>query len=253
MQIRPVLMVFAALAGSTPLVATAADGTQPAPITGVIELFTSQGCSSCPPADALLKSYIGRDGVLALSFNVDYWDNLGWKDTLASPKFSQRQRAYAHTRGDGQVYTPQAVVNGAAHIVGSDRGGIDSAIRTTAAQIKQLHVALGVSAEGDGIEIAAPARGAGVPVTEATLWLVKFTPEVEVAIHRGENSGRTIAYHNVVREFASVGHWTGDAGSTRVERAALTGCTPGTCAILLQQGQTGAIIGAAWVPGISGI
>ena len=94
----------------------------------MLELFTSQGCSSCPPADALLKSYGDSDEVIALSLPVDYWDYLGWKDTLASSKFSERQRAYARRRGDGAVYTPQVIVNGTAHVVGSDREQIERAL-----------------------------------------------------------------------------------------------------------------------------
>jgi len=99
--------------------------------TAVVELFTSQGCSSCPSADALLARLAGRDDVIALSLPVDYWDYLGWKDTLASPRFSERQRAYAHTRADGAIYTPQAVVNGLMHVNGADEGSIKRTIEKT--------------------------------------------------------------------------------------------------------------------------
>ena len=251
---RPTVLatLFGAAAGLLPLSAMAADG-KTGQIKCVLELYTSQGCSSCPPADALLKSYIETEGVLALSFNVDIWDNLGWKDTLANPKFTQRQRAYAQSRGDGQVYTPQTVVNGMAHAVGSDRSAIDAEIKTTEAQTKNMRVALDVTAEGDGIQVGVPAWSvAHAAAVDATMWLVKFTPRVEVAIQRGENSGQKIAYHNVVRELTAVGHWRGAAATTKLAKSALAGCTPGTCAILLQQGGTGSILGAAWVPGISG-
>ena len=254
MRFRLMHLLSAAFVGAMPLPASAADSATPPPITSVVELFTSQGCSSCPPADALMKSYIKQDGVLVLSFNVDYWDNLGWKDTLASPKNSQRQRAYARTRGDGQVYTPQVVINGSTHAVGSDRAGIDAGIKATATKWKGLAVPLIAAAEGDSVVIAAPSADPARAVSdEATLWLVKFTPRVEVAIPRGENSGHTIAYHNVVREFTAVGHWTHAVTTARISHANLTGCTPGTCAIILQQGNTGAILGAVWVPGVSGI
>ena len=252
MRTRLLHLISAMIAGAAATTAQAADGS--APITSVVELYTSQGCSSCPPADKLLQSYIKRDGVLALSFNVDIWDNLGWKDTLASSKYTQRQRAYARTRGDGQVYTPQAIINGTAHAVGSDRAEIDGAIRSTTSAISSLHVALGVTADGSGLAIAAPAQTAArAGAVDATLWLVKFSPRVEVVVQRGENSGHTLAYHNVVRDFTAVGRWTGDAATTKVPQSALTGCTPGTCAILLQKSGTGAILGAVWVPGVSGI
>src|SRR6516165_10211815 len=95
----------------------------------VVELFTSQGCSSCPPADKLLGELAKRDDLLALSLPIDYWDYLGWKDTLASHDFSERQREYAQSRGDGAVYTPQAVINGTDDMVGSDRSAIESAVK----------------------------------------------------------------------------------------------------------------------------
>ena len=237
-----------------------ADGTVPADrkngaqIRSVVELYTSQGCSSCPPADALLRSYVEKDGVLALSFNVDIWDSLGWKDTLASPTFTKRQRAYAQTRGDGQVYTPQTIVNGMMHAVGSDRANIDAEIRQTDAETKSMRVALAVAYDGDGIEVDAPAWPvAKAAAVDATLWLVRFTPLIEVDIRRGENSGSKIAYHNVVREIVDVGHWRGEHVVIKVARTAVADCRPGTCAILLQQGGTGSILGAAWVPGLSGI
>ena len=254
MRFRPLSLLIAVFAGTVHLTSSAAQQPGTGQINCVLELYTSQGCSSCPPADALLKTYTDRSGVLALSFNVDIWDNLGWKDTLASPKYTQRQRAYARTRGDGQVYTPQTVINGMAHAVGSDRAGIEQEIKVTDSKGKGLRVALGVAAETDGLQVNVPAWSiARAAAVDATLWLVKFTPRVEVAIKRGENSGRTVAYHNVVREFTPVGSWMGEAKTTKLARAALAGCTPGTCALLLQQGGTGSILGAAWVPGVSGI
>ena len=104
----------------------------------VLELFTSQGCSSCPPADALLESYTKRDDVIALSVPVDYWDRLGWKDTFASREFTLRQQEYASARGDGQVYTPQIVVSGSAHVVGSSRSSIDDAIAVAKRTLREF-------------------------------------------------------------------------------------------------------------------
>ena len=247
-------LLLAAASGTIPMTAPGAQQKTTGQISCVLELYTSQGCSSCPPADQLLKSYLGRDDVLALSFNVDIWDNLGWKDTLAKPQYTQRQRTYARTRGDGNVYTPQSVVNGVAHAVGSDKAGIDGLIKTTTVQRKSVQVDLAVRADGDGLSVDVPAWSAArATAVDATLWLVKFTPRVEVQIARGENAGRTIAYHNVVRDFRQVGSWMGEAKSTRLTRDVLAGCVPGTCAVLLQQGGTGSILGAAWVPGVAGI
>lgn len=245
--------LLAVLGGVMPLSGPGAQQKGAGQISCVLELYTSQGCSSCPPADQLLKSYLGRDDVLALSFNVDIWDNLGWKDTLAKRQFTDRQRSYARMRGDGNVYTPQTIINGMAHAVGSDKSSIDGFIRTTDTQRKATRVALSARADGDGVAVDAPAWSAArATAVDATLWLVKFTPRVEVQIARGENAGRTIAYHNVVREFRSVGSWMGEAKSLRLTRDVLAGCAPGTCAVLLQQGGTGGILAAAWVPGIGG-
>ena len=242
--------IISLLAVSTP---AAAGQTGRGPISCVIELYTSQGCSSCPPADALMQSYSDREGVLALSFNVDIWDNLGWKDTLASHKFTERQRQYARMRGDGQVYTPQTVINGMAHAVGSDRAAIDGEIKKTEAKISAAHVVMQVKADGGDIEVAVPTwSAAGTAPIDATLWLVKITPSVPVAVARGENAGQTITYHNVVRELTSVGHWMGEANSTRLKHDAVADCKPGTCAVILQQGGTGSVLGAAWVPGVGG-
>lgn len=246
--------LFGALVSTAPVAAGAGEAKTTGQINCVIELYTSQGCSSCPPADALLPTFMDKEGTLALSFNVDIWDSLGWKDTLANPKFTQRQRAYAQSRGDGQVYTPQAIVNGMSHAVGSDKTSIDKEIAITGAQTKNMRVAIGLTADSDGVRIDTPtwsvARAAAV---DATLWLVKFSPRVEVAIQRGENTGRSVVYHNVVRELVSVGHWRGEAATMRMSKAQLTGCKAGTCAVLLQQGGNASILGAAWVPAANGI
>ncbi len=205
----------------------------------VIELFTSQGCSSCPPADKLLGELADRKDVLALSLPVDYWDYIGWKDTLAEPAFSARQRAYAHARGDRAVYTPQAVVNGLVHRVGSDRSAIDQAIRQTDAARPSVEIEAAM--KGDRIVARV---GAGEPHGAASVLLVVFDPTKTVAIKRGENAGRTITYHNVVRKIVRLGRWTGKAES-------FTAPVPpggGHCAVLVQAGtrdEPGAILGAA--------
>ena len=209
----------------------------------VIELFTSQGCSSCPPADALLTSYINRADVVALSMPVDYWDYLGWKDTLASPAFTARQRAYARARGDGAVYTPQVVINGLAHAVGSRQSDIDAAILATVKKLAALAVPLTVITTGGEIVIEAGAA-AGGKAEGATLWLAVIDPAVEVPIQRGENRGRTVAYHNVVRSMTPVGMWHGEAMKVSIDPRTIGRVKGQTCAVLLQQGANGPIIAA---------
>ncbi len=225
---------------------------RPAPtvtqIASVVELFTSQGCSSCPAADALLESYAKRPDVLALSYSVDYWDYLGWKDTLASPKFTQRQRAYAKTRGDGQVYTPQLIVNGGAHMAGSRKADIDRALLKASASDAAQRVTLDAKIENGHLVVDASGLPEGAaPVKDATLWLAVMAPKVEVIVRRGENQGKTLAYHNVVRELTPVGMWSGKPMTVRLERHAVM--QPGTesCAVFLQQGPAGPILAGALV------
>jgi hypothetical protein len=211
----------------------------------VIELFTSQGCSSCPAADALLARLANRDDLIALSLSVDYWDYLGWKDTLASPKFTERQRAYSQVRGDGAIYTPQAVVNGLAHVNGSEEGQIMRALEKTAKTINASHVPIRLSEDNGKLVIEAGLAPPGATAKEATLWLLVIAKDVKVPIGRGENQGKTITYHNVVRDLMPIGIWSGKAMTIQLERH--TFMRPGTerCAVLLQQGRAGAIVGAA--------
>ncbi len=171
---------------------------------GVIELFTSQGCSSCPPADALLAKIARDPDLIALSLPVDYWDRLGWKDTLAKHAFTERQVAYSNVRGDGQVYTPQAVVNGRVHAIGSQRSEIDAAIAGTAAG---LSVPLSVTRAGDDIivSVGAGERGAA----QGKLVLLPVLASADVPIGRGENAKRTVTYTNVVRDILAIADWNG--------------------------------------------
>lgn len=219
-------------------------------VDGVVELFTSQGCSSCPPADTLLGNLVQRPNILAVSFSVDYWDYLGWKDTLASHKFTKRQRSYAKARGDGQVYTPQIVVNGAAHVVGSELSAIEAALRQTRERAGTW-VPLQIHMDGETLRIEA---GEGLSKTAAgtsaaTVWFVTMTRKVEIAVVRGENAGKTLTYSNVARDIVPVGMWTGEAMSIRLDKQTIG--FPGTelCAVILQQGHAGPIIGAAILPG----
>jgi hypothetical protein len=181
----------------------------------VIELFTSQGCSSCPAADKLLGELAGDPSLLAMSLAVDMWDYLGWKDTLALHAHTKRQRAYAQARHDREVYTPQVVVNGAMHVLGSDRNAIDRAIMQT--KKHQALLALPVTVTVSGSDIAVSVPGGSADKGEA--WPCPISKAVTVAIGRGENNGRTITYHNVVRRWIKLGDWTGKAETWTMELA----------------------------------
>jgi hypothetical protein len=211
----------------------------------VIELYTSQGCSSCPPADALLARLADRGEIITLSLSVDYWDYLGWKDTLANPKFTERQRAYAKVRGDGAIYTPQVIVNGLAHVNGSDEGQILRAIEKTGKTVAPQRVPIRLSEDKGKVIIEAGIAPPGIAVKDATLWLAVMSPKVEVPIGRGENKGKKVTYVNVVRELMPIGSWSGKALVVHLERHAVVRPGADRCAVLLQQGHAGPIVGAA--------
>jgi hypothetical protein len=178
---------------------------------------------------------------------IDYWDYLGWKDTLANPKNTARQKAYAHVRGDGQVYTPQAVVNGSVHALGSDKAAIERAIAKSR-QSGAMSLAPLTLAFADGRINLAVAGVDGVP-SSAEAWLCGLTKTATVIIARGENKGRTISYHNVVRRWVKLGDWAGHAGSWSIPSQSLTGDGIDEVAVLLQAGtmeKPKAILGAAF-------
>ncbi len=225
-------------------------------LTGVVELFTSQGCSSCPPADRILTDYVKRDDVLALSWHVDYWNYLGWQDTFSHADFTLRQKRYAAAMGARNIYTPQAVVNGSGHAVGSRKGDIDALL--TGRGASRLTVPISASRAADGLRVTAETAGG-----DATLWIVYYQPEATVAIERGENEGRTIAYHNVVRAVEMAGMMKDGVLDVTLPldamRAKGAGEGASACALLLQISQSsqdgetlalGPIIGAARVGGL---
>lgn len=199
----------------------------------VIELFTSQGCSSCPAADQLLGELAGDPSLVSVSVPVDYWDYLGWKDTLADPRNSARQKAYAHARGDGQVYTPQVVVNGNLHALGSDKAAIELAIAASRKNGAMSLVPTLALAEGR-LNVTVPdATDAHSP---AEVWLFGLVKAATVAIGRGENKGRAITYHNVVRRWVKLGEWTGKANSWSIPVQTLKGTNVDEAAVLVQSG-----------------
>lgn len=176
---------------------------------GVVELFTSQGCNSCPPADAALGRLVQQGDVVALAYHIDYWDYLGWKDTLALHGHTVRQRSYAEARGDREVYTPQVVINGVVHALGSDESAIEKAIAQTRrnAAVLALPVTMAVADGKVTVNIPAAQGEHG----NAEVWLCPVTSKVDVQIGRGENHDRTLTYHNVVRRWVKLGEWNGKA------------------------------------------
>ena len=247
-------LAIVALVGLGPLLVTTEASAQKAAtsaqIKAVYELYTSQGCSSCPAADAVLRRLAKRDDVIALTLPVDIWDYLGWRDTLARPEFTDRQRAYAKSLGDGMVYTPQAVVSGLIHINGSSEDKIERAIDKTAKLFAASRVPISLSAENGRLLIDVAAAPDGVKAEEATVWLAAIAGSVEVPITRGENQGRTIVYSNVVRRLMPIGTWDGTEMIVKLDRHSFMGSGADRCAVLLQQGAGGPIVGAALIDGL---
>ena len=209
-------------------VALAADATHPL----VIELFQSQGCSSCPPANANVLAVASRPDVLALSWEVTYWDYLGWKDTFARQDFTQRQYDYARSLGHDGVFTPQVVVNGRVDGVG--------------AQSDELPALMRQGERGNGgptLSVSGTRAEVGVGSGSGQVVLVRYDPAlVQVAIHRGENAGETLPHRNVVQQVAYLGGWSGQSRSFDLPAPPRAGLRT---AILVQAGRTGPVLAAA--------
>ena len=212
--------------------ARAADAAHPV----VIELFQSQGCSSCPPADANVNALADRPDVLALNFAVTYWDDRGWKDTFAKPEFTARQYAYMAGLNHDEVATPEVVINGRGDVLGVDRRELEAAIHSAGAPAGAT-----LTTSGNMVSIAAGAPGRG----GADVWLVRYDPRVQwVAIRRGENGGKTLPHRDIVRELARLGHWGGEARSFTVSASADPNLMT---AILVQDAHGGPILAATRV------
>lgn len=219
---------------------------------GVVELFTSQGCNSCPPADRLFTELAGEDDIVALAYHVDYWDYLGWRDTLSRKENTERQYDYMRAFSARSVYTPQAVINGRLHVNGASRTAIDGALAKLREAGGGMQVAVKVTRDGDGVVIeagdAAPATS-DVTVNNAHVVIVYFDPPQTIEIGKGENGGRKVTYWNAVSGFQTAGMWHGKA--QRYELPAREIAKKGGCAVLLQavasDGLPGPIIGAAFV------
>ena len=260
-----VLVALAALA-SAATSAFAGDGR-----SVLVELYTSQGCASCPPADALLAKLAKRQGLIAISLPITYWDMLGWKDTLASEANTSRQKAYAAAMGRGGVYTPQIIVDGIKDVVGSRENDVGAAIddaqdaldevsdgdlpagvmalaprRTTA--LMPLSVDIGFTAMPQKLHIAI-AAAPDMPKNKlnATIWMLRLRSAVTVRIGAGENGGRTMTYRNVVSDIKELGRWNGRAVSLDLPRADPKTPPHDGVVVVLQQGGYGRVLGTAYL------
>jgi hypothetical protein len=231
---RHFIKALTALAIALPVMAKAGDDLV------VVELFTSQGCSSCPPADEVLAELATNPGILPLAFHVDYWDYLGWKDELGSAANTDRQRAYAAAWGERMIYTPQAVVNGVDQMVGSNTQAVTSAIM---AHMNQPALAE-VSVTRAGGKLTISGKGLGALEGPIEVLLVRYTPDVSVDILHGENAGSTVRYVNTVTSVTSVGQWNGSGPLAM--KANISGNDE--AAILLQRANMGQVVAAALVP-----
>ena len=239
-RMKPLFVLLVAAAG---LAATASHAFAGAKRPVVVELFTSQGCSSCLPADALLGKLAERKDVLALSLPITYWDMLGWKDTLASEENTRRQKAYAEVMGHGGVYTPQMIVDGINDVVGSRETVVESDIEARANDARGVSVALSATPH----ELHVVLGGAGERGDDATVWLLEVLSRATVAIHGGENEGRSVTYRNIVRNVKAVGVWKGQAETLNLPREDMIGEPHDGVAVIVQQNGYGRVLGAAFL------
>lgn len=201
----------------------------------MVELFTSQGCSSCPPADAALAELTGRDDVVALAFHVDYWDYLGWKDEFADPRYTERQVSYRDAWNERVIYTPQVIVQGAETVRAISRKKLANAIRRLGVDNGGLRIE---RTEGGLEALLAPVR----IDRPCTIWVARYKLQETVDIHRGENAGKRITYHNVVTALDRLGDWSGTEGRSMM----VPQPEPGEgIAVWLQDGLGGPILAAA--------
>ena len=225
--------------GSVALAASAFGMRAPRAATApvLVELFTSQGCNTCPPMDAYLGELARRADVVALSLHVDYWNGLGWIDPFSSPEMTRRQRTYARALGASTIYTPQMVVDGRGH--SHRREEVERMIEAAASRPK-LALALADDA-ARGATLSLPAS----PARNAAVWLALFDARHATEIKRGENGGRTLAYFNVVRAMRRVAEWDGAARAIALDVRAEERRAHAGCAVIVQEGEAGPVLGAA--------
>ncbi|MDA1101601.1 MAG: DUF1223 domain-containing protein [Proteobacteria bacterium] len=243
-RVAVVLISLGLLSIAVNQIAAAGPGKPPV----VVELYTSQGCNSCPPADLLLGKLAARNDIIALTFNVDYWDYLGWKDTLAQAAYTERQRHYAAAFHSRTVYTPQMVIGGRQHVVGSDASAVEAAIE---AEQRHQNAAEGAAPalriEHLDSRILVALAASPHKHADATVWLVRFDQRRDVPIEQGENADNKLSYFNVARDMRSLGQWNGQALQLELSRAELSEGGPDGCAIIVQKGPVGPILAAAQI------
>lgn len=238
---------LAALALAALGFASAADaGATDRPLA-VIELFTSQGCASCPPADKLFGQFAARDDIVALAYHVNYWDYLGWQDKLANPENTERQYAYMRAFGARSVYTPQAVINGRTHLSGGKKPDVTLTLDKLAETGQGMNIDLHVSEKSDTYMI--DVGTAKAPTSSAHVIVVHYLPPQVVDHKKGENKGLSVTYWNAVSAFHTAGMWHGKAQRYELPKSEVE--KKGGCAVLLQavgkDGLPGPILGAAIV------
>jgi len=235
-MIRPLALVL----GAALILGTGARAQEMAAERGpvVVELYTSQGCSSCPAADAFLADLADREDIVALALHVDYWDYIGWPDTFADPAHTARQKAYAMLKGTRSIYTPQMIVDGVHHLAGARAMQVAQSIFGEREVAQPVSVTL--TRDGDRVRLEAVASGAIPP---AEVYLVRYLPSATVAIERGENAGRTIEYRNIVTAWDRIAEWDGTAPLRLTREAA----GPEPVVAIVQAVGPGAILGAARV------
>lgn len=235
--LRAVIVLASLLVGS---VASAGEARSP---KGVVELFTSQGCASCPPADNTLPQLITQGDLVVLSYHVDYWNYLGWTDTLSSKENTERQYGYAKTMGRSGVYTPQAIINGRDHVKGTDQTIINGKVDSLQKAGQGLTVPVVATMHGDEIEIEL-GEGHG----QADVVVAYFTKHQQVDVTKGENSGKNMDYWHAVYDVQTVGMWNGQKMTLKLPGKAMGKTKKDGCAILLQTsgsgGEPASIIGA---------
>ena len=240
-MIRKVPVLFGILLLATvAAVAQAGDTVAKSPV--VVELFTSQGCSSCPPAEAFLSELAPRKDVIALEFHVDYWDYIGWKDAFAKPSFTKRQKDYVSSLKGRYAYTPQMVIDGRAHVVGSHRDEVESLIeRYRTEDVGGPAVKIRYQDKDDLVDVSvgADSRESGT----YDVMLFTFDKPHETDVRRGENRGRMLTNANVVREIIPLGTWSGKAATYKASLSGKDGNAG--CAVLVQKHDLGPVLAAA--------